>query len=204
MRDANVNKQSQFPATPGGTGPAGRGPWAVVQTNPISGGVPSLKCQAGREGQVRQTKPNLGKLGYLRAGARLEPMVQNKANCGRPGGRDIPLFHYSTIPSFQCRRRRLCQTNPIARSGAPRRCPAGPGGARGVVQTNPIPALVPIRRSAFPGHPPYQRGNCAKQTQFSPPGGQAGRRVLGVFPPQILHFRGATKTKGPALRWAGP
>ncbi len=58
-----------------------------------------------------------------------------------------------------------CKTNPISGRG-----PAGRGlGTRDVVQTNPIPVIMPIRRSAFPG------GKRAKRTQF-PASGTAGRR----------------------------
>jgi hypothetical protein len=65
-------------------------------------------------------------------------------------------------------RGRLCQTNPIARSGAGGANPGGRG-TRGIVQTNPVPALMPIRRSAFPGD------NCVKQTQLA--GGERAKRT---------------------------
>jgi len=51
----------------------------------------------------------------------------------------IPLFHHSTIPIP----RPSCETNPGARSGAPRRCPARAGGAS--VQTNPISGSWSVR-----------------------------------------------------------
>jgi len=71
---------------------------------------------------------------------------------------------------------------------APGRSRPGGRGTRGVVQTNPIPAIMPIRRSAFPGgqiarNEPNSRrcrvgrgpqGKCAKRTQFSL--GKAGSR----------------------------
>jgi hypothetical protein len=83
----------------------------------------------GAEGERCKTKPNLGALGYLgagRAGPSPEPIVQNKANLGKPGQ--------------QNRQGRLCKTKPI-------RVPAALGeGRQGcpcrwrdrVVQTKPI------------------------------------------------------------------
>jgi hypothetical protein len=65
---------------------------------------------------------------------------------------EYPVFHYSIIPPSQ---------SGVYRATSPR-CPAsgnkpicpperGSGAGKGVVQTNPIPAIMVIRRSAFPG-----------------------------------------------------
>jgi hypothetical protein len=80
--------------------------------------------------------------------------MRNKANFAQPAGRPIP-------------RGKTCKTNPIRASrqthlGSPGKRAKqtqfsaevgrdGARGTRGAVQTNPIPAIMPIRRSAFPG-----------------------------------------------------
>jgi len=57
-REPCCAKQSQFPATPGGTRPGGRGAWGVVQTNPICPAGPG-GTEPGEPGSwaVVQTKP---------------------------------------------------------------------------------------------------------------------------------------------------
>jgi hypothetical protein len=104
----------------------------------------------GAEGERCKTKPNLGALGYLgagRAGPSPEPIVQNKANLGKPGQ--------------QNRQGRLCKTKPI-------RVPAALGeGRQGcpcrwrdrVVQTKPI---CPGRTGRAPGG---GRKRCRRQTR---------------------------------------
>jgi hypothetical protein len=116
----------------------------------------------------------------------------NPISASRPAGGDyakqsqspaemptIPLFHHSTIPSGCL----LRQTNPIARSGAPRRCrPWRPSGAP-LFHYSIIP---PFQSDAYRAKqsqfglagPGPRRAKDAKQTQFpaTPDGtGSAGR-----------------------------
>jgi hypothetical protein len=158
-------KQSQFPAT-AGWGEA-RGAWgdgANAQNEPNSGGAgrPSLApakpiVRHPLDAPLRATNQNLGELGYLggqdggderRANASNKPNssitdcgsgtdLRRDALCGSPGQR--PVVQANPIGRSQS-----CETNPIARSGAPRRCPAGPAGrglgrrgAAAIVQNEP-------------------------------------------------------------------
>jgi len=143
-------------------GPPGRGP--VVQTNPI-----------GR-GQSCETKPIplTGRKSQVLAGTRVMvnwTCIPDKANSRRRrvgrGRRDVGrganasnkpnLPPAARGPAGFIVRKKPNWPRPIMRNKA-NWARAGPGGTRpggrgpgGVVQTNPIPAIVPIRRSAFPG-----------------------------------------------------
>jgi hypothetical protein len=98
----------------GSAGPEGATEGEICKTNPIPG-------WAGRdEGQMRQTKPNLGRMGHLgdsvpgRAnGAERTQFfdcgLPNKPNFARARYPSIPVFYYSSIPT-RCRMRK---TKPI-------------------------------------------------------------------------------------------
>ena len=138
---AGREKQSQFPAAPGGSRPEGRGPWGVVQTNPICGsqarGHAAVRGTHPTDfaGLPRQTKPI-----SRRGRANLAPPASglpsagctNKAKfTGRPvpGGRNVQ--NEANLEG------RLCKTNPICRTG--RRGPPGRG--------RPVPSGEPIARN---------------------------------------------------------
>jgi len=110
IAEPNRAKRSQFHQS------AGAPEDEIRKTNPIC----SPGHRARGEGGVRlcQTKPNLGKLGYLGEGT-WNPVVPNKANwAGRPGS-----------PGQKCAKRtQICD-----RAGKAPGPPEGP-----VVQTNPI------------------------------------------------------------------
>ncbi len=139
----------------------------------------------------RDACPAVHCLGAARAGCTNkpnwpEPIVQNEPNSARLGpvwvtrGRKMqnepnvrradmpPPFQYSIIPAFQSGADCAKQTQFPHPRGL---------GTRGVVQTNPIPALVPIRRSAFPGgrNPTPQAGAIAPNKPNSArPAGKPG------------------------------
>ncbi len=113
----------------------------TCKTNPVWG------SPAGARGRIVQNEPNFrrGRVGRATRGE-----CAKRTQFG-PRGPEMDA-HWRTWGLGQGR---LCKTNPIL---PPERGLA----TRGVVQTNPIPAIVPIRRSAFPG------GKRAERTQFRP------------------------------------
>jgi hypothetical protein len=123
-------------------GPPGQGP--VVQTKPIARRGAPRRCPAEQQkGQVLCGK------GFMVNSTSDRPR-QNKANLGKPGW----------DPGS-----RLCRTKPISGAGSrgaganrAKQTQFGPAGRLGpwrgkLCETNPIPAAMPIRRSAFPGGP---------------------------------------------------
>ncbi len=123
------------------------------KTKPISGGP------AGTKGQMRKTKPNLGRMGRLGAGASGRPIVRNEPNFWWPGYTTIPVF-YSTTPN----RSLLCETNPICTSGE-----ASVGQAA-------TPNAV---RCVWEPDPPYKWAQL-RQTNPIQPGRQARSRRGGI------------------------
>jgi hypothetical protein len=106
-----LEKQSQFPATPGGTGPQGRGTRGqMCKTNPI----PRLRLsdhviasEARQCGLRIGHRPGAGRPLWA---AGPEASCTSKPNLRRPGGRDTPSFHYSSVPTFQSDAYRAKQT----------------------------------------------------------------------------------------------
>jgi hypothetical protein len=179
-------------------GPPGQGPG--VQSNPI------------RQGHLCETNPNLGELGHL-GGRRAREGQWRKTNPilrSRIQDRPAPGEHLQ--PAARTPASQLCKTNPISRSRdtpsflysvipacqpqafRAKRTQLGPGragcveacGTRGVVQTNPIPAVMPIRRSAFPGGPSVRNKTRPTKVWFNRTDpryrpGNAGRNQLGDF-----------------------
>ncbi len=166
--EATCAKRTQFPARPGG----------------------AEACGTRDEG-YRAKRTQFPRRGLTTWGSSFAPRPSgaSAANHAKrtqfPAAGIAPLFQYSTNSSIPARCR-LCKTKPIWPA-----TPAGTGpqgrGTRGkrakriqfrsvgqldaggpVVQTNPIPIAVPIRRSAFPG------AKHAKRSQFL----DCGLRIL--------------------------
>lgn len=113
----------------------------VVQTNPISEGVSSLKFHvlSRAEGSTVQSRANFGQNGTS-GERRIRETNCAKQTQFRRLGRPVeyPPFHYSIIPPFQADP--SCKTKPISDS------PAGPEGK--MYETNPIwPGLESDRSS---------------------------------------------------------
>jgi hypothetical protein len=131
------------------------------ETKPMSGGP------AGTEGQNVRNKAKLGRTGAC--GKRWSSCGGGLA--GKRNVRNEPISAKLAGRSGR-RRAKMCETNPIARSGAPRRCldcgfrpPVGAGGGDNEANSR--------RRLAGRGRRDAGRGDeCAKRTQFAP--GQAG------------------------------
>jgi len=162
-------KRTQFPATPDGTRPEGRGTQGQsCETKPI--------CWVDRAKRTQFPAAEIPHHSHIPLFQRSNPMpiVRNKANC--PLGRCR-----ARTPNPRRAERLLCETKPISGRPGPRECPivrneanlprrigngrgrpglGGPAGDR-LCETNPISATMPIGRSAFPG------GGCAKQSQWA-------------------------------------
>jgi len=113
-----VRNEANFPATPGGPGPEGRGAGANCAKRSQfgwSGGVP--------EGEMCETNPIPGGAGRASLGAR-------PSDHGLPPNRLCKTNPISGLPAGTSAGDELCKTKPIARSGAPRRCPPS-GRSRG-------------------------------------------------------------------------
>ncbi len=117
---------------------------AIPQHSTILSFHHSRQCRVGR-GQSCKTKPNLGRMGHLGAAHQGSRLCKTKPISGAGRGDE----------------RRIVQNEPNLPGGAGR---DGAWGTRGVVQTNPIPAILPIRRSALPGAQIVQNeANCPKR-----------------------------------------
>jgi hypothetical protein len=128
----------------------GQNPWRchpagelLRQTNPI------WRCALGDKDRMCETNP----ISAVARGAGIPSA--SLSGQALPVSRDHRQDADATVPpgggtaNLSETRRQLRQTNPISRRG-----PVGRGLGKtdvGVVPTNPIPALTPIRRSAFPG-----------------------------------------------------
>jgi hypothetical protein len=143
---------------PDGTGPEGRGTWGrICQTNPILGKAQWDEATgAGDAGQSCKTNPiRPGQPGRGAGGRRTPPghdgakqsqFAQEQREGQVLGGKGVMvnrafdrLRQNKANPAWGGQ---SCETNPI---------PGDAGRAGVLVRTNPIPATMPIGRSAFPG-----------------------------------------------------
>ncbi len=165
------------------------------QTKPIArSGAPRRCPPALREGQVvcrkevmvngtcnrrRQNKANLPARPQTGVGQGSQQRSRRSGVLRQtnpiPDGRDAPPFQHSTIPGFQsdacCAKR--TQLPEAGHRGGVRRGRVG----RGMLYKQTQFLLLcrsGDRRSREGKTPPYKGGNCAKQTQFSPPAGRLG------------------------------
>jgi hypothetical protein len=174
-------KQSQFPAGPGGTRAEGRG--TIVRNKAKLGQNGTSGGWRASAGPIMKNEPNLpirARVGTGRgtslAGPSLALIAPNKPNFPSSEtkgkcfeGKELWLI----VPT-----RGIGKTNPIARSGAPRRCPATPGGT--------WPERV-------------TRDRCAKQSQF---GGSGRGRSLSCQTKPIPGGAGRGEARGALGRGA--
>jgi hypothetical protein len=145
----NCAKQTQFPATPGGSGPKGRGTRGeICKTNPIRGHA--ARDEAWGRGAMAPNKPNLGE----RSGRGQGAHGTNKANSPPAGYPTIPSFLYSPDPD--CAKQTQFAATPRE---------TGPGDGGQTCETNPISG----------GWSAGPRGRCTNKPN-SPPSGQEDRR----------------------------
>jgi hypothetical protein len=117
-------KQSQFAALPRATEPQQQVPWAIVRNKANSEGPAGTRVRLCRTNPIRRA--NRAKQSQFAADGH---------------GRPSPRLEALTMPPTGNKRAKQTQF-PAG---------AGWGTARRVAQTNPIFAIMPIRRSAFPG-----------------------------------------------------
>jgi len=182
VRTATCSKQSQFP--PAGTRPGDRGsllplcsPHRLRQTNPISG--------SGKEEASAWQERSYGESNSLWVSAKQSQFGDHGPVSGGKPCRTNPIFRWGPVGrGLGGTRGQMRQTKPISRQ-------VRGTGAERCVQTNPIPATMPIRRSAFPGRQ-------IVQNKPNLPGGAWGRGPWDVV--QTKPISGGVTERVSALR----